>query len=149
MADTRQVVTPYICCKDAARALDFYARAFGAKELMRFTGKKGEIGHAQIEVEGGMIFVSDEWPEGGVYSPQKYGGTSCAIHMTVANVDALVAQATAAGATVERPPTDEPYGDRAAVLRDPFGHRWFFATVIEEVSKEELRRRVGESYLID
>src|SRR5262249_31866605 len=104
---------------------------------------------AEIEIEGGRIYVSDEWPEGGVFSPQKYGGTSVSIHLVVANVDALAARAVAAGATMERPPTDEPYGQRAGVVCDPFGHRWFLATAVEEVSREELRRRMGDSYLIE
>lgn len=149
MAVAPQTVTPYICCKDAARALEFYTKAFGARELVRYTGKAGEIGHAEIEIEGGHVFVSDEWPAGGVFSPEKYGGTPFAIHLVVANVDALAAQAAAAGATLERPPRDEPYGDRACTLRDPFGHRWMLATRVEEVTKEELRRRMGDSYLID
>lgn len=149
MAGTPQVVTPYICCKDAARALEFYARAFGAREIVRYTGKGGEIGHAEIEIEGGTIYVSDEWPEGGVFSPQKYGGTPVSLHLLVANVDALAASAVAAGGTMERAPKEEPYGQRAGVVRDPFGHRWFLATAVEEVSREELRRRMGDSYLIE
>jgi PhnB protein len=144
-----QIVTPYICCKDAARALEFYAKAFGANELIRFTGDDGNIGHAEIEIEGGHVMVSGEWKEGGIFSPEKYGGTSCSICLVVKDVDALAARAAAAGATIERPPNDEPYGDRSCWLRDPFGHRWNFATPIEEVSKEELRRRMGDSYLID
>ncbi len=150
-----QIVTPYLCCRNAASALDFYARAFGAKELMRYTSQEsgempaGAIGHAEIEIEGGRIMLSDEWPEGGVFSPQKYGGSTCAIHLSVSNVDTLVAQAVAAGATLERPIKDEAYGERSGVLLDPFGHRWFLSTPVEQVSKEELRRRVGDSYLID
>jgi PhnB protein len=93
--------------------------------------------------------LADEWPDLGVFSPQQYGGTSCAIRLVVADVDAVVARAVAAGATVERPPKDEPYGDRSAWLRDPFGHRWCFATPVEEVSRDELRRRMGDSFLID
>ena len=149
MSEEKQIVTPYLCCKDAVRALDFYAKAFGARELVRFTGPGGEIGHAEIEIEGGRIMVSGEWEAGGVYSPEKYGGTPCSICLLVADVDALAARAVAAGATIERPPNDEPYGHRSCWLRDPFGHRWNFATPIEDVSKEELRRRMGDSYLID
>ena len=149
MSEEKQIVTPYLCCKDAVRALDFYAKAFGARELVRFTGPGGEIGHAEIEIEGGRIMVSGEWEAGGVYSPEKYGGTPCSICLLVADVDALVARAAAAGATIERPPNDEPYGHRSCWLRDPFGHRWNFATPLEEVSKEELRRRMGDSFLID
>ena len=143
------MVTPYLCCRDAARALAFYAKAFGARELVRYTAKDGPIGHAEIEIEGGRIMLSDEWPEGGVFSPEKYGGTTFAIRLVVKDVDAVAARAAAAGATIERPPTDEPYGDRACWLRDPFGHRWALATPVEEVSTEELRRRMGDSFLIE
>jgi PhnB protein len=155
MSAPTQIVTPYLCCRRAADALDFYARAFGAKELVRYVSQAGAemaaggIGHAEIEIEGGRIMLSDEWPEGGVWSPQKYGGSSCSIHLSVKDVDALSAQAVAAGATLERPVEDQPYGDRSCVLRDPFGHRWFLSTPVEQVSKEELRRRMGPSYLID
>src|SRR5262245_7374315 len=149
MAGEKQIVTPYICCKDAVRALEFYAKAFGAKELLRFTGEDGRIGHAEIEIECGRIMLSGEWEEGDVFSPEKYGGTSCAICLLVADVDALAARAAAAGATIERPPNDEPYGHRSCWLRDPFGHRWNLGTPIEEVSKEELQRRMGDSFLID
>ena len=149
MADKAQIVTPYICCRGAARALEFYAQGFGAKELMRFSGKDGEIGHAEIEIEGGHIMLADEHAPLGVFSPEKFGGTPCSIRLVVKDVDALTARAVAAGATVERPPNDEPYGDRACWLRDPFGHRWCLSTPIEQVSKEELRRRMGDSYLID
>lgn len=149
MAEKRQTVTPYLCCKDAARALDFYAKAFGAKEQLRFTDPSGKIGHAEIEIEGGSVMVSDEWPEGGVYSPDKYGGTTFATVLVVADVDRLAAQAAEAGATIERGPNDEPYGDRTCWLRDPFGHRWALSTPVEQVSKEELRRRMGDAFLID
>lgn len=149
MSETTQTVTPYLCCKGASRALEFYVQAFGARELVRFTGTGGEIGHAEIEIEGGRIMLADEWPGGDVFSPEKYGGTPCAIRLVVADVDALAKRAAAAGATIERGPDDEPYGDRVCWLRDPFGHRWCFSTPIEQVSKEELRRRMGDSYLID
>ncbi len=149
MAEKPQIVTPYICCRDAARALEFYAQAFGARELVRFTDKEGRIGHAEIEIEGGHVMLSGEWPEGDVFSPEKYGGTPCTIRLLVADVDALAKRAAAAGAIIERAPADQPYGDRSCSLRDPFGHRWMVSKTVEEVSREELRRRMGDSYLID
>ncbi|HZR83392.1 MAG TPA: VOC family protein [Candidatus Binatia bacterium] len=149
MAEKAQLVTPYICCRNATGALEFYAKGFGARELIRFTDPGGKIGHAEIEIEGAHVMISDEWPEGGVFSPEKYGGTSCALRLVVADVDALAKRAVAAGATIERPPNDEPYGDRACWLRDPFGHRWLLATPIEQVSREELRRRMGDAFLVE
>jgi len=141
-------ITPYLCCKGAAAALDFYAKAFGAVETLRIQGKDGSIGHAGITIEGAPLMVSDEWPDGGVFSPQTLGGSPVTVHMYVKNVDALVARAQKAGATVVRGPNDEPYGDRAATLRDPFGHRWMVATKKEDVSKQEMEARFGGAYLV-
>ena len=150
MAQSNQIVTPYICCRDAARALEFYMQAFGAREVVRYTEKDGRrIGHAEIEIGGMQIMLSDEYPEIGVFSPEKYGGTPVSLRLAVLDVDSIAARAAKAGATIERPPQDEPYGDRSCWLRDPFGHRWALATHVEEVSKEELRRRMGDSFLID
>ena len=147
-----QIVTPYLCCKDAAGALDFYAKAFGAREPFRFTGApQARSATPEIEIEGGRIMISGEWEAGGVYSPEKYGGTPCSIYFLVADVDALAAQAGSPRvATIERAARMTSRTVTApAWLRDPFGHRWNFATPIEEVSKEELRGRMGDSYLID
>lgn len=141
-------ITPYLCCKGGAAALDFYAKAFGAIETLRIQGKDGSIGHAGITIEGSPLMVSDEWPEGGVFSPQTLGGTPVTVHMYVKNVDALVTRAGKAGATVVRAPQDEPYGDRSATLRDPFGHRWMVATKQEDVSKQEMEVRFGGAYLV-
>jgi PhnB protein len=141
-------ITPYLCCKGGAAALDFYAKAFGAVETLRIQGKDGSIGHAGITIEGSPLMVSDEWPDGGVFSPQTLGGTPVTVHMYVKNVDALVARAGKAGATVVRAPQDEPYGDRSATLRDPFGHRWMVATKKEDVSKQEMEARFGGAYLV-
>ncbi|HTO53243.1 MAG TPA: VOC family protein [Myxococcota bacterium] len=138
-----QIVTPYLCCRDAARALDFYERAFGAQISERYVTPEGVVGHAELEVAGGRFMLSDEWPSERVYSPAQYGGTPCSIRLVVPDVDGLAARAVAAGGTLERPVADQPHGDRSCVLRDPFGHRWFLATRIEEVSREELRRRLG------
>jgi PhnB protein len=146
MAEARQIVTPYLCCRDATRALDFYERAFGAVVSNRYVTPEGVVGHADLEVAGGRFMLSDEWPSEHVYSPAKYGGSSCAIHLLVPDVDSLSARAVAAGATLERPVADQPHGDRSCTVRDPFGHRWFLATPIEEVSREELRRRVGARF---
>jgi PhnB protein len=146
MNAARQIVTPYLCCRDATRALEFYARAFGAVVSNRYVTPNGVVGHADLEVAGGCFMLSDEWPSEDVYSPAKSGGSSCAIRLVVPDVDSLAARAVAAGATLERAVADQPHGDRSCTVRDPFGHRWFLATPIEEVSREELRRRVGERF---
>jgi PhnB protein len=140
--------TPYLCVKGGAAALDFYAKAFGAIETLRIADKSGGIGHADIEIEGAVIMVSDEWPEGGVFSPQTLGGSPVSIHLYVADVDALAERALAAGATEVRAVADQPYGDRSGTFRDPFGHRWMLSTRKEEVSKEEMERRFGGAYLV-
>jgi PhnB protein len=133
--------TPYLCCRDAARAIEFYKQAFGATEFMRLAEPNGKIGHAEMKIGDAVIMLADEYPDHGAISPQSLGGTAVTIHLYVGDVDALVTRAGAAGAKIERPPTDEFYGDRSATLSDPFGHRWMFASHIEDVSPEELGRR--------
>ena len=132
---------PYLCCRGAARALDFYAAAFGAVETMRLAEPSGRIGHAEITIEGARVMLSDEYPEMDVRSPQTIGGSPVMIHLYVSDVDAVAARAVAAGATLERPVADQFYGDRSGQLRDPFGHRWSIATRKEELSAEEITRR--------
>lgn len=132
---------PYLCCRDAARAIDFYKQAFGASERLRMADPAGKIGHAEISIGEALIMLSDEFPDHGALSPQTVGGSPVGIHIYVDNVDQLAERAVAAGASMPRPPADQFYGDRSATLVDPFGHRWFFATHVEDVSHEELRRR--------
>jgi PhnB protein len=128
-----------------AAALDFYKTGFGARERMRMTGPDGSIGHAEILVSGAPIFVSDEYADMGVFAPTTVGGSPVTIHLYVRDVDALVAKATAAGATLLGAVADKPYGDRTGTIRDPFGHRWMVATKKESVGKAALRI-FGESY---
>jgi PhnB protein len=141
-------LTPYICVKNAADALDFYRKAFGAQELMRITGTDGSIGHAEMQISGAIVFLSDEWPEGGIYSPSTFGGTAVTLHLYVPDVDAFVARASEAQARIVQAIEDKPYGDRAATLIDPYGHRWMVSTKLEDVSKEEMERRFGGAYLV-
>jgi PhnB protein len=133
--------TPYLSCKDAARALAFYTKAFGAVETVRFADPEGRIGHAEIKIGAATVMLADEYPDMGFRSPQALGGSPVTIHLYVADVDAFVARATAAGATVTRPVADQFYGDRSGQLEDPFGHRWSIATHVEDVSNEEMQRR--------
>ncbi len=133
--------TPYLCCEDAAAALDFYAEAFGAVETVRFAEPSGRIGHAEFKVGDAVVMLSDEYPEMDVRGPRSLGGTPVMIHLYVRDVDAFVRRAVAAGAELTRPVADQFYGDRSAQLEDPFGHRWSIATHVEDVSGEELQRR--------
>jgi len=144
MTEEKAELLPYLCCKDAAAAMNFYKEAFDAKEHFRLEGKDGEIGHATMEILGARFYLSDEWPEGNVYSPQTLGGSPVALHLQVPGGDAVYDRAVAAGATALRPMTDQPYGDRSGVLADPFGHRWFIATNVEELSTEELEKRMPD-----
>ena len=132
---------PYLACRNAAKALEFYAKAFGATEQMRMAAPDGKIGHAEIKIGNAVIMLSDEYPEMKVQSPQTIGGTPVGIHIYVPDVDALNTRAIAAGATVEREIANQFYGDRSVTLSDPFGHRWFFATHVEDVAPDEMKRR--------
>jgi PhnB protein len=146
LTQTRQILTPYLCCRDAARALEFYERGFGAVVSNRYVTPEGVVGHADLEVAGGRFMLSDEWPSEGVFSPAKYGGTACSFHLSVPDADAFVKRAVEAGAQLARPVTPQPHGERMGVIRDPFGHAWFVATRVEEVSREEIQRRVGDRF---
>ena len=137
-------LTPYLCCKDAAKAIAFYQAAFGAKETMRLAEPNGRIGHAEVEIAGEKLMLSDEYPDHGVRSPIAIGGTPVNLHLYVPDADATVARAVAAGAKVIRPLADQFYGDRAGTIQDPFGHVWFVATRKEELTAAEVQRRYDE-----
>jgi PhnB protein len=133
--------TPYLVARDAAAAIEFYKRAFGAKEMMRMAAPDGRIGHAEVTIGDSRIMISDEYPEMGARSPKTLGGTPVSIYLYVDDVDAVAGRALAAGAKAVRPVEDKFYGDRAGMLEDPFGHTWHVATHKEDLSAEELRRR--------
>ena len=134
-------VQTYLCVKGAAEAIEFYKAAFGAEEIMRMTQEDGRVGHAEIRIGKAVFMLADEFPEMGFRSPLTLGGTSVHIHLYVEDVDAVAERAAAAGATVERPPATQFYGDRNAGLKDPYGHSWYFATHVEDVPPDELERR--------
>lgn len=136
-------ITPYLTVKGAPRALEFYEKAFGAKVLFRMDDKEGRVSHAELELGDSRIMLSDEHPEMGVRSPLSVGGTPVSIHLYTDDVDATVARAVALGAKVTRAVADQFYGDRSGTLTDPFGHRWFVSTHTEDVSPEEMERRVA------
>lgn len=138
------MLTPYLCCRDAAKAIDFYIAAFGAKELSRLTEPGGRIGHAEVAIADAVLFLSGEYGEIGYAGPEPGKPTAVTLHLMVPDVDAVVTRAVELGATVARQPKDEFYGHRAGVIIDPFGHRWMLATEIEQVSAEEIVRRFKE-----
>jgi PhnB protein len=130
-------VQPYLILNDAAGAIDFYVKAFGAKERLRME-KDGRIGHAEIEIGDSCVMMADEHPQIGAYSAKHYGGSPVSLMIYVKDCDAVFARALAAGAKSEREPADQFYGDRMAGVIDPFGLKWWLGTHIKDVSKEEL-----------
>jgi PhnB protein len=133
--------TPYLIVNNAAAAIDFYKRAFGATELLRMDMPGGRIGHAEIKIGDSPIMLADEFPEMNARGPHAIGGTPVSIMLYVEDVDAVVKRAETAGAKVTRPVADQFYGDRVGGLEDPFGHHWHVATHKEDVAPEEMARR--------
>jgi len=124
--------------KDAAEAIDFYTRAFGAKELMRVEDN-GRISHAQFRIGNSRFMLTDEQLEAGVLGPRSYGGSPLRIFLYVANVDNFVGKAVAIGAKLQPPVDAKRYGDRSGCLEDPFGHMWHVATRRKDVTPDEMR----------
>jgi PhnB protein len=143
--DGYHAVTPYLIMKEAAKAIDYYRRAFGAMELMRFPAPGGKIMHAEIKIGDSTVMLADEFPEMGYLGPESRGGSTVSILLYVENVDEVFNRAVAAGAKVLRPVKNEFYGDRTGTLADPFGHVWSVATHVEDVTPEEMQRRFRES----
>lgn len=143
-----QGLTPYLCCADAAAAIEFYTTVFGAAQVQRWTAPDGRIGHAELELAGQRLYVADEHPEIGVRGPRTLGGTAVSFVLNVPDADATVARAVDAGAALERPVTMQEFGVRAGWIVDPFGHRWNVQTPVEQVSMQQLRERVGGEYNI-
>lgn len=135
-------VTPYLILDNAKAALDFYGKAFGATERMRLAMPNDKIGHAEIAIGDSVIMLADECAEMQRPSAKKLGASPVGIHLYVTDVDAVYAQALAAGATATHPIEDKFYGDRAGTVTDPFGYEWYIATHVEDVSPEEIHRRL-------
>lgn len=134
----------YLHVNNAAKAIEFYQKAFGAKEKFRLTEPSGRIGHAELDFDGTTLMLADEFPEYNIRGPKAIGATSVTIHIHVDNADEVIRRAVNAGAVVEMEPKDEFYGERSGCVRDPFGHRWNVGHHIEEVSTEEMQRRYDE-----
>jgi PhnB protein len=138
-------VTPYLCCRGASAAIDFYLDVFSAKERMRMPGDTPDtVGHAEIEIGDGLVMIADEFPDHGFLSPKSVGGTPVTIHVYVTDADAVFAKAVASGATATRDMENQFYGDRSGQFEDPWGHRWNVASHVEDVSEEEMARRMAE-----
>lgn len=140
------LVTPYLSVRDAGQAIDFYKRAFGAREKTRMEMPGGKIGHAEIRVGGAEIFLADEFDENDTKSPATLGGSSVSIHLYVANVDRAFDRAVAAGAKPLMPPADMFWGDRFGKLQDPFGHSWSMSQHKEDLTPREIRKRMAAAF---
>ncbi|WP_323020329.1 VOC family protein [Pararhodobacter sp.] len=138
-------LSPYLVCRNAAAALEFYQAAFGAEEIFRMTDPAdGRIGHAELRIAGALVMIADEYPDFGTISPDTLGGTAVTLHLATEDADAATARAEAAGALVLRPPATQSFGERSAVLLDPFGHRWMLSQTVEALTPEEMQRRWSE-----
>lgn len=137
-----RTVTPYLTVSGAAAAIEFYKRAFLAREISRMNGPDGKVGHAEIQIGDSRVMLADESPTMGTKSPQSIGGSASGIVLYVEDVDKLFKRAVDAGAKVTGELKNQPYGDRMGSLQDPFGHRWHLGTHIEDVAPAELERRM-------
>jgi len=141
--DSYHSVTPYLIVNGGPSALEFYKKVFGATEVSRFDGPDGKLAHAEIRIGDSMVMLSDEFGEMGFRGPHSIGGSPVGIMLYVEDCDQMFNRAVAAGATVKKPLEDQFYGDRSGTLVDPFGHLWTIGTHKEDVSPEELRRRMA------
>jgi PhnB protein len=139
--DGYHTVTPYLAVDDAAEAIEYYKKAFGATERVRIEAPGGKIGHAELEIGDSLVMLSDALPQFSTRPPNELGGTSVSVFMYVEDVDAVVKQAIDAGATVTMEIADQFWGDRFGSVQDPFGHLWSIATHVEDVPPEEMAER--------
>lgn len=139
-------ITPYLIVNNAAEAIQFYKKIFGAKEVMRMDQPSGKIGHAELKIGDAKIMLADECPEMNARSPRAYSGSPVSIHLYIKNVDDVVKKAVASGAKLIRPAQDMFYGDRSGAVEDPYGHMWYVSTHIEDVSMAKMRKRAAELF---
>src|SRR5881409_3224327 len=134
-------ITPHIIAKDAAGAIEFYKRAFGAEELARMPGPDGKsVMHAELRIGDSLFMLADEFPSFNCYGPKTIGGTPVSLHLYVQDVDAAFQKAVAAGATVKMPVADMFWGDRYGKVTDPYGHEWSLGTHKKDVTPEEMQK---------
>jgi PhnB protein len=144
--DGFHAVTPYLTVKDARRAIDFYKKAFGARERVTMPTPDGKIGHAELQIADSIIMLGEECPEHGSVSPQTLEGSPVGLALYVEDVDNAFNRAVSAGASVKEAVTDKFWGDRAGALADPFGHKWMLLTHVEDVPPQEMKRRMEEAF---
>ena len=138
-------VTPYLAVDDAAEAIAYYTKVFGAKERSRMEAPDGTIGHAELEIGDSLVMLSDPFPQATTRTPKELGGTTATVFLYVEDVDAVAQRAVDAGATVTMEVADQFWGDRFGSLTDPFGHSWSIATHVEDVPPEEMAARAKEA----
>jgi len=136
-------ITPYLVVHGASQAIEFYKTQFGAVEDVRMDGPDGSVAHAELKIGDAVFMLADEVPEMGYRGPKTLGGSPVSLLLYVEDVDVVVEKALASGATLLRPVADQFYGDRTATLVDPFGHTWTVATHVEDVTPEEMQRRMA------
>jgi PhnB protein len=136
----------YLHVKGASRAIEFYAKAFGAREKFRLVGPTGRVGHAELDFGGTTLMLADEFPEHGIRGPTTVGATTVSIHLHVDNADEAIRRAVEAGAKVVIEPQDQFYGERSGRVRDPFGHEWNIGHSIETVSSAEMQKRYTQMF---
>jgi PhnB protein len=141
--DGYHTITPYLVIKGAAAAIDFYKQAFSATELLRMPQDDGRIGHAELKIGDSVIMLADEYPEMQTVGPRTLGNTSVGLLVYVADANASFEKAVSLGARVLKPLADQFYGDRNGTVEDPFGHKWTIATHVEDVTPEEMQRRMS------
>lgn len=149
LAPAAQILTPYISVHDGVAALSWYAEAFGATETVRYVGDDGRLGHAEFQFAGANIMLSDAYPEMGVVAATSYEGSSCALHVEVADCDALYERAVGAGATPLQAPADQPHGARSATIMDPFGHRWMLSQQLHRPSSVQIDAAYDDFTVVD
>lgn len=137
-------ITAYLVVQDAARAIEFYKSVFGAVELFRLTAGPDKIAHAELQIGDSRIMLADEFPDMDALGPGHYGGSPVSLLIYVPDSEEVFFKALDAGATLKRPLVDQFYGDRSGMVVDPFGHTWSIATHIEDVSPEEMQRRMEQ-----
>ncbi len=137
-----RTLTPSLNLRGANNALAFYQKAFNAVERFRMPDENGRVMHGEFQIGDSIVMFCDEAPEWGAYSPKTLGGCPLSLNLYVPDCDALTAQATAAGAEILRPCTTYPWGERSSLILDPFGFRWAICTHVEDVSPEEIQKRL-------